>query len=65
MIFDRDCDYYGDRQDDPFAPGIGECESCYRYEICKAYFERIGEKKHAGNRKRTAPGNTAPSSNEA
>lgn len=38
MIFDYDCDYYQDERDDPSAPTC--CELCYRYEICKAYFER-------------------------
>lgn len=29
-----DCDYFNDERDSEFAPKDGECESCYRYEIC-------------------------------
>lgn len=39
MIFDNDCDYYNEKRDSEFAP-TNECESCYRYEICKEYFEK-------------------------
>lgn len=39
MILYSDCDYYHDKRDDEFAP-TDECESCYRYEICKATFDR-------------------------
>ena len=31
-----DCDYFNDERDSEFAPDDGECESCYRYEICSA-----------------------------
>lgn len=40
MIFYPDCDYFDDKRDDDFSPYPGECEDCYRYEICmKAWYE--------------------------
>ena len=31
MIYDRDCDLIREEKED-------DCESCYRYEICKPFF---------------------------
>ena len=39
MIFSTDCDYYGDKRDDEYSPYPGECEDCYRYEICKQFYD--------------------------
>lgn len=30
-----DCDYFHENRNDEYAPEDGQCESCYRYEICK------------------------------
>ena len=38
-----DCDYFGDKRDDELAPEDGQCESCYRHNICKkAYIKDKG-----------------------
>ena len=41
---DRDCDYFRDRRDDEFAPVDGLCCECYRYDICKAAYDRDRQK---------------------
>jgi len=33
MIFDTDCDYIADKVHD-------DCIECYRYDTCKAYFDK-------------------------
>lgn len=33
-----DCDYFKDQRDSEFAPEDGQCESCYRYDICKTAY---------------------------
>lgn len=43
MIFFEDCDYFNDEQDNESAP-ITECESCYRYEICKNSINNSADK---------------------
>lgn len=35
-----DCDYFHDKRDDSFAPSNGECEFCYRYNICKIAYDK-------------------------
>lgn len=39
MKFYNDCGYFNEEQDDEFAPQDGECEFCYRYEICKKCYD--------------------------
>jgi len=39
MILYPDCDYYREKRDDEFA-SIDECESCYRYDICKTAYDK-------------------------
>ncbi len=38
MILYPSCDYYHERRFDEFSPGDGECNECYRWEICIAAF---------------------------
>ena len=38
-----DCDYFNDERDSEYAPQDGECESCYRYEICRKCFDKENE----------------------
>lgn len=33
-----DCDYFDDLRDDEFSPYPDGCSSCYRYDICLAYY---------------------------
>lgn len=33
MILYPDCDFFGDRRDDQFAPG-NTCDGCYRWDTC-------------------------------
>ena len=48
MILYPGCDYYHEKRDDEFAP-VGECETCYRYEICKTpYNEEYKERTNNG-----------------
>ena len=35
MILYPDCDYFNEERNDEYAPPYGECEECYRYDICK------------------------------
>ena len=35
MILYPDCDYFNEERDNQYAPLYGECEECYRYDICK------------------------------
>ena len=43
---DPDCGYFNEEQDSEYAPITGECESCYRYEIClKAHYIDCAEEK--------------------
>ena len=35
MILYPDCDYFNEERDNQYAPPYGECEECYRYDICK------------------------------
>lgn len=35
-----DCDYFHERKYDEFAPYDGECETCYRFDICKAAYDK-------------------------
>ena len=30
-----DCDYFNEERDNQYAPPYGECEECYRYDICR------------------------------
>lgn len=41
-----DCDYFGDRRDDPLGPQDSEdCTFCMRYDLCKKNYEREQRKK--------------------
>lgn len=35
-----DCDYFNDKREDDSAPLNDECETCYRYEICKKSYDK-------------------------
>ena len=35
MILYPDCDYFNEERDNQYAPLYGECEECYRYDICR------------------------------
>ena len=35
MTLYPDCDYFNEERDNQYAPLYGECEECYRYNICK------------------------------
>ena len=35
MILEPNCGYFNEERDDEYAPPYGECEECYRYDICK------------------------------
>ena len=35
MILQPDCDYFNEERDNQYAPPYGECEECYRYDICR------------------------------
>ena len=41
MILYPDCDYFNEERDNQYTPPYGECEECYRYDICKNC-ERLG-----------------------
>ena len=34
MMIDQNCGYFNEERDDEYAPPYGECEECYRYDIC-------------------------------
>lgn len=34
-----DCDLLNKNRDQPYAPEYGECEYCYRYDICKDRYD--------------------------
>lgn len=34
MMIDPNCGYFNEERDDEYAPPYGECEECYRYDIC-------------------------------
>ena len=34
-MIDPNCGYFNEERDDEYAPPYGECEECYRYDICK------------------------------
>lgn len=35
MILYSDCGYFNEERNDEYAPPYGECEYCYRYDICR------------------------------
>lgn len=35
MILEPKCDYFNEERNDEYAPPYGECEECYRYDICR------------------------------
>lgn len=35
MMLNPDCGYFNEEKDDEYAPPYGECEECYRYDICR------------------------------
>ena len=35
MILYPDCDYFNEERDNQYVPPYGECEECYRYDICR------------------------------
>ena len=35
MILEPKCGYFNEERNDECAPPYGECEECYRYDICK------------------------------
>ena len=35
MILYPDCDYFNEERDNQYVLPYGECEECYRYDICK------------------------------
>ena len=35
MMLYPDCGYFNEERNDEYAPPYGECEYCYRYDICK------------------------------
>ena len=35
MILEPNCGYFNEERNDEYAPPYGECEECYRYDICK------------------------------
>ena len=35
MILYPDCDYFNEERDNQYASPYGECEECYRYDICR------------------------------
>ena len=34
MILEPKCGYFNEERNDEYAPPYGECEECYRYNIC-------------------------------
>jgi hypothetical protein len=34
-MLDPNCGYFNEERDDEYAPPYGECEECYRYDICR------------------------------
>ena len=34
-MIDPNCGYFNEERDDEYAPPYGECEECYRYDICR------------------------------
>lgn len=34
MKIDEECGYFNEEKYDEYSPYPGECEDCYRYEIC-------------------------------
>lgn len=38
MILYPDCDFFSELRDDDYSPYPDGCESCYRYETCKAAY---------------------------
>ena len=35
MILEPKCGYFNEERNDEYAPPCGECEGCYRYDICR------------------------------
>lgn len=35
MMLEPNCGYFNEERNDEYAPLYGECEECYRYDICK------------------------------
>lgn len=35
MMINPYCGYFNEEKNDEYAPSYGECEECYRYDICK------------------------------
>ena len=35
MMLEPNCGYFNEEKDDEYAPPYGECEECYRYDICR------------------------------
>lgn len=35
MMLYPNCGYFNEEKDDEYAPPYGECEECYRYDICR------------------------------
>ena len=35
MILEPKCDYFNEKRNDEYAPLYGECEECYKYDICR------------------------------
>ncbi len=46
----KDCGYFNKEKHDEYSPYPGECEDCYRYEICLE-----ASKKDAENSKESIP----------
>ena len=35
MMLYPECGYFNEERNDEYAPSYGECEYCYRYDICR------------------------------
>ena len=35
MMLEPKCGYFNEERNDEYAPPYGECEECYRYDICR------------------------------
>lgn len=35
MMLYSECSYFNEERNDEYAPPYGECEYCYRYDICR------------------------------
>ena len=45
MMLYSECGYFNEERNDEYAPPYGECEKCYRYDICKRAKQTTEERK--------------------